>query len=167
MISRFFLKGSRPLTRLEAISRSPLINTLSETLPGFASIKAFGVEDNYLKKYYKRINDCFNINICIRGSNNWLQEMFKIFSIFYLVYLPLYYENGQSMLITLIVYFITIVLSNYLYYLIIEMNDNKKLHKISFVMLIIIGSILIYFTYHPLLIDFFRDPKTNLYGIPK
>ena len=87
MMTKFFLKGSRPLTRLEAISRSPIINTLSETLPGFASIKAFGVEQNYLKKYYKRINDCFNINICIRGSNNWLQEMFKIFSILYLVFL--------------------------------------------------------------------------------
>ena len=87
IITRFFLKGSRPLTRIEAISRSPILNTLSETLPGFASIKAFGVEENYLKKYYKRINDCFNINICIRGTNMWLQEMFKLFSIFYLVYL--------------------------------------------------------------------------------
>ena len=87
IMTKFFLRGSRPLTRLEAISRSPIINTLSETLPGFASIKAFEVEQNYLKKFYKRINDCFNINICIRGANNWLQEMFKFFSIFYLVFL--------------------------------------------------------------------------------
>jgi ABC-type multidrug transport system fused ATPase/permease subunit len=87
MVTRFFLKGSRPLTRIEAISRSPILNTLSETLPGFASIKAFKVEENYLKKYYKRVNDCFNINICIRGTNMWLQEMFKFFSIIYLVYL--------------------------------------------------------------------------------
>ena len=87
IITKFFLRGSRPLTRIEAISRSPILNTLSETLPGFASIKAFGVERNYLEKYYKKINDCFNINICIRGVNMWLQEMFKILSIFYLVYL--------------------------------------------------------------------------------
>ena len=87
LITKFFLKGSRPLTRIEAISRSPILNTLSETLPGFASIKAFKVESSYLNKFYKRINDCFNINICIRGSNMWLQEMFKLFSIFYLVFL--------------------------------------------------------------------------------
>ena len=87
LITKFFLRGSRPLTRIEAISRSPILNTLSETLPGFASIKAFKVEKNYLAKFYKRINDCFNINICIRGSNMWLQEMFKLFSIFYLVFL--------------------------------------------------------------------------------
>ena len=86
-ITKFFLRGSRPLTRIEAISRSPILNILSETLPGFASIKAYRVEKNYLEKYYKRINECFNINICIRGVNMWLQEMFKLLSIFYLVYL--------------------------------------------------------------------------------
>ena len=89
MITKFFLKGSRPLTRIEAISRSPIVNTLSETLPGFSTIKAFEVDENYKKKFYEKINDCFNINICIRGSNMWLQEMFKFFSIMYLVYLVL------------------------------------------------------------------------------
>ena len=85
----FFLKGSRPLTRIEAISRSPILNVMSETIPGFASIKAFGIESEYQKKFYKRINDCFNINVCIRGTNMWLQEMFKIFSILFLTYLVL------------------------------------------------------------------------------
>ena len=87
--------------------------------------------------------------------------------IFYLVYLPLYYEFGQSMLVTLIIYFITICLSNYLYYLIIEINNSKKLNRISLVMIIVIGGILTYFTYHPLKIDFFKDPESKVYGIPK
>lgn len=87
--------------------------------------------------------------------------------IFYLVYLPLYYANGESMIMTLVTYFITIILSNYLYYLIIEIPNSTKLNRISFVMLIIIGGILTYFTYHPIRIDFFRDSKTNTYGIPK
>ena len=86
-ITRFYLKGSRPLTRLEAISRSPILNTISETIPGYASIRAFGKEEVYCKKFYQKINDCFNINICIRGINMWLQEMFKFLSILYLVYL--------------------------------------------------------------------------------
>ena len=87
--------------------------------------------------------------------------------IFYLIYTPLYYANGQSMIMTLTIYFITIILSNYLYYLIIEMKNSKRLNKISFVMIIVIGSILTYFTYHPLKIDFFRDPENNTYGIKK
>jgi ABC-type multidrug transport system fused ATPase/permease subunit len=87
IITRFYLTGSRPLTRLEAISRSPILNTISETIPGYASIKAFEREIHYCNKYYSKINDCFNINICIRGINMWLQEMFKFLSIFYLIYL--------------------------------------------------------------------------------
>ena len=87
--------------------------------------------------------------------------------IFYLVYLPLYYAYGESLIMTLIVYFITIMLSQYLYYLIIEMNNSRKLNMISLIMLFIIGGVLIYFTYHPIKIDFFRDPKTNSYGITK
>ena len=86
-ITRFYLIGSRPLTRLEAISRSPILNTINETIPGFCSITAFGKEKNYLEKFYSKINDCFNINICIRGIKMWLQVMFKLLCVFYLIYL--------------------------------------------------------------------------------
>ena len=71
------------------------------------------------------------------------------------------------MFMTLSIYFITICLSNYLYYFIIQMNNNQKLNRISLLMIFIIWAILTYFTYHPLKIDFFRDPKTNTYGIIK
>ena len=87
--------------------------------------------------------------------------------IFYLIYLPLYYQVGESMIMTLSIYFLTIVMSNYLYYLIIEMKNNRKLNIISFITIIIVGFILTYFTYNPIKIDFFRDPKTNIYGIKK
>ena len=71
------------------------------------------------------------------------------------------------MIMTLSTYFITIVISNYLYYLIVEMNNNSVLNKFSFIAIIVIGSILTYFTYHPLKVDFFRDPTNGVYGIPK
>ncbi len=87
--------------------------------------------------------------------------------IFYLVYLPLYYAIGHSLILTLSIYFITIILSQYLYFLIIEMNNSQKLNTISLVMLIIITFILTYFTYHPLKIDFFKNSEDNTYGISK
>ena len=86
-VTKFYLVGSRPLTRLEAISRSPILNTINETIPGYGSIKAFGKENNYLDKFYSKINDCFNINICMRGIKMWLTEMFKLLCVFYLLYL--------------------------------------------------------------------------------
>ena len=85
--------------------------------------------------------------------------------IFYLTYLPLYYEFGHSLVMTLIIYFITIVLSNYLYYLIIEMDNSPKLNAISLITIIVIGIILTYFTYHPIKIDFFFDNINKHYGI--
>ena len=85
--------------------------------------------------------------------------------IFYLIYLPLYYANGENMVMTLIVYFITIILSNYLYYLIIEIPNSTRLNRISFIMLFIVGFILTYFTYHPIKIDFFFDNINKHYGI--
>ena len=86
-ITSFYLCGSRPLTRLEAISRSPILNTLSETIPGNTTIRAFEKKNNYLKKFYNKINDCFKINICIRGINYWFQEVFSMISFIYLFYL--------------------------------------------------------------------------------
>ena len=64
-----------------------ILNTINETIPGFCSITAFGKEKNYLDKFYSKINDCFNINICIRGIKMWLQVMFKLLCVFYLIYL--------------------------------------------------------------------------------
>ena len=89
-MTRFYLRGSRPLTRLEAISRSPILNTINETIPGYSSIKAFSKEVNYLDKFYSKINDCFNINTCVKGIKIWLQLMFILLSIFYLIYLIIY-----------------------------------------------------------------------------
>ena len=85
--------------------------------------------------------------------------------IFYLIYLPLYNQYGAVMWMTLLIYFITIILSNYLYYLIITMDNNSKLNIISSILLVIGIFILTYFTYKPLKIDFFKDPTNNSYGI--
>ena len=113
--------------------------------------------------FYYKIKD-YQVNNLLFGLI--VSTIFNII-IFYLIYLPLYYELGQSMFMTLSIYFLTIILSNYLYYLIIEMKNNSKLNKLSFIVILIIGFILTYFTYHPIKIDFFRDPENNTYGIPK
>ena len=86
-VTTFFLKGSRPLTRIASISRSPILNVISETLPGNATIRAFEDELYYKEKYYDKINNSLNINLITRGTNIWFQEQFKFVSIIYLAYL--------------------------------------------------------------------------------
>ena len=88
-ITKFYLKGSRPLTRISSISRSPILNIISETLPGNPTIRAFQLEDFYKENYYNKINNSLNINLISRGTGIWFQEMFKFVSILYLTYLVL------------------------------------------------------------------------------
>ncbi|KAL3666867.1 hypothetical protein V7S43_007816 [Phytophthora oleae] len=45
---RYFIKTSRELQRLDSISRSPIFALLSETLDGLSTIRAFGVESNFI-----------------------------------------------------------------------------------------------------------------------
>ena len=111
--------------------------------------------------YFKKEN--FNIDNYLFGLV--VSIVFNII-IFYLIYLPLYYSIGESMIMTLSIYFITIIMSNYLYYLVIEMKNSRILNLVSLSVILIIGFVLVYLTYNPLKIDFFRDPKTNIYGIP-
>ena len=94
-----------------------------------------------------------------------LSTFFNII-IYYLIYLPVYYKYGYNMVFTLIWYFISIIISQYINYLIIN-RHNWGFNRLS--LFIIIGSVFIltYFTYNPLRIDFFRDPENNTYGIKK
>ena len=88
-VTKFYLQGSRPLTRISSISRSPILNLISETLPGNPTIRAFQLETFYKDNYYNKINNSLNINLISRGTGIWFQEMFKFVSIFYLTYLVL------------------------------------------------------------------------------
>ena len=95
-----------------------------------------------------------------------VSTLFNIF-LFYLIFIPVYRETGENIVITLGIYFITICVSQYLNYLIICKDNHKLLNIISAVILLIATILLTYLTYHPKKNDFFRDPKTNQYGIKK
>jgi len=86
---------------------------------------------------------------------------------FYVLYLPIYYLLGNSLIMTLIVYFITIIASNYIYYLVIKNDKNKNLDIISVAFSIIGIFGLTYLSYNPPKTDFFKDPENNTYGIQK
>ena len=87
---------------------------------------------------------------------------------FYMLYLPIYYLLGNSMVMTLIVYFISIVASNYILYRIISKPSYPKKYEVFGIVLLILGIIfLTYFSYYPPKTDFFKDPENNSYGIKK
>ncbi len=87
--------------------------------------------------------------------------------LFYLIYLPIYNRFGQNLIYTMILYFITLSISQYLFYLITLKNHNSFYNILSIIIIPFLWIILIYFTYNPLETKFFFDPIKEIYGIPK
>jgi len=101
-------------------------------------------------------------NICF---SNFIAAISSI-PIFLILFLPVYYIIGENMIVTIIIMFITIIISEIISYKIINMDDfNLENKTIIFVFIVyIIFGIL---TYNPFKIDLFRDSEKNTYGINK
>ena len=103
--------------------------------------------------------------------NNYLLGLFcstiSSIIIFYIFYLPLYSMFGEIMIVTLSVYLLSIILSQIINYYLIKSENNSFLNIMSFIMIIISMIILLYFTYNPIRVEFFRDPIENIYGLNK
>lgn len=113
----------------------------------------------FIFKFRKKVINNFSIGLL-------LSTIFNVF-LFYLVYLPIYYLFGQNMAFTLIWYFISIGISQIIFYLIISRKNTWKYNFVSIIIMILSIVILTYFTYHPIKTEFFRDPEGNYYGIKK
>ena len=87
LLTRFYLNGQRPLTRLEKITKSPVLNIVSETIPGAVTIRAFLKNSTFINNFYDKINDCYKVNISSQGANNWYNQQFDFIGLFYTLYL--------------------------------------------------------------------------------
>ena len=87
--------------------------------------------------------------------------------IFLIIYIPIYLLFGEKLVVNLILYFITILISNYLMYKIQNKKINSKINKYSVYIIPLVYIVFTLFTYFPLKNMLFLDPTTNTYGIIK
>ena len=87
--------------------------------------------------------------------------------IFLIIYIPIYLLFGEKLVVTLILYFITILISNYLMYKIQNKKINSKINKYSVYIIPLVYIVFTLLTYFPLKNMLFLDPTTNTYGIIK
>jgi len=95
-----------------------------------------------------------------------LSTIFNII-LFYLIYIPVYRRFGSNLIMTMIIYFITLCISQYLFYLITLKKHNKFYNTVCLIIMPLIWIVLIYYTYNPIKTEFFFDPIEEIYGIPK
>ncbi|KAI1289994.1 ATP-binding cassette sub-family C member 4 [Halotydeus destructor] len=67
-----YMKTAMDLTRLSAISNSPLYNHVTSTFDGLTSIRAFGLERHYEGQYFHYINDAFSCNYLTNAASRTL-----------------------------------------------------------------------------------------------
>lgn len=86
--------------------------------------------------------------------------------IFLIIYLPIYNSVGHNLILTLVIYFISIIFGQLISYYILSLKNNYKiLNIISLILIIVIFTMFGYFTYNPLKYSLFYDKYSNKYGI--
>lgn len=71
-VANFYQGSSREIKRLEAVQRSLVYNNFNETLTGMSTIKAYKVENTFVKKndkYLNQMNEAYYVSI---ANQRWL-----------------------------------------------------------------------------------------------
>lgn len=85
--SSFTNNSNRDLTRVESITRSPIVNLISETIPGSVVIRAYRNESVYMKKFLERIDNNYMLNMFRAGCSNWYSLVMAMTSLLFLGFL--------------------------------------------------------------------------------
>ncbi|KAI8640714.1 hypothetical protein BD408DRAFT_444931 [Parasitella parasitica] len=72
VIGLFYLRISRELKRLNSVSRSPIYSHFTESLIGVTTIRAYGVEEQFMRTVYEKIDAFVAPFYYLWMSNRWL-----------------------------------------------------------------------------------------------
>jgi len=96
-VTRFYIKCSRELSRLDGTTRSPILNLVSETIPGTSTLRAFKYENLFLNKFYDRVDNNYKIRLLIIGTAQWFGLINDILSYFFMVFLIIFTVLFESL----------------------------------------------------------------------
>lgn len=68
----YYLATSRELTRLDSITKAPVIHHFSESISGVMTIRAFRKQDMFCLDNLRRANSNLRMDFHNNGSNEWL-----------------------------------------------------------------------------------------------
>ncbi|KAJ0980657.1 hypothetical protein J5N97_008912 [Dioscorea zingiberensis] len=68
----YYLATSRELTRLDSITKAPVIHHFSESVLGVTTIRCFRKEESFAQENINRVNSSLRMDFHNNGSNEWL-----------------------------------------------------------------------------------------------
>eukprot|EP00250_Pteridium_aquilinum_P020540 c24855_g1_i1 orf=298-4842(-) len=68
----FYLTSSREITRLDSITKAPLIYHFSETVAGIETIRCFSKEEEFVHKNFQNLNSNMKMDFNNNSANEWL-----------------------------------------------------------------------------------------------
>lgn len=155
-----------------------LFSFIYEKMPNFLTAALFPVNESlfeHLKLMYTSFVIISSITFIvlkvkkIKINNYFLATLISVLfniGLFFLIYLPIYNRFGENLVFTMALYLITLIISEYIFYLITTKFSHRDIYNaISIVLLPVFWCLLIYFTFNPPRTDFFFDPIEEKYGL--
>lgn len=68
----YYLATSREITRLDSITKAPIIHHFSETITGITTIRSFKKQEQFVNENIHRINANLRMEFHNNGSSEWL-----------------------------------------------------------------------------------------------
>ena len=87
---RYYLNCSREISRLESISRSPMLNSVNETVYGALTIRAFQLSNYFTDDFRGKADNFLKTRIFLVGIMNWYTLMLDFLSYTFIVFLLLF-----------------------------------------------------------------------------
>ncbi|OEL26000.1 ABC transporter C family member 14 [Dichanthelium oligosanthes] len=85
----YYLSTSRELTRLESITKAPVIHHFSETVQGVMTIRCFRKDDSFFQENLNRVNASLKMDFHNNGANEWLGFRLELVGSFVLCFTAL------------------------------------------------------------------------------
>ncbi|KAK6937389.1 ABC transporter type 1, transmembrane domain [Dillenia turbinata] len=72
VLQNYYLASSRELTRLDSITKAPVIHHFSESISGVMTIRSFRKQVSFCQENVNRVNSNLRMDFHNNGSNEWL-----------------------------------------------------------------------------------------------
>ena len=123
----------------------------------YTTILIYGIIEYFVYKKFNLKYHNFTLTLFLKA--------FLAIPIYLALYLPIFYNFGENMILNFAILIITIFIVNLIGYFILKFKNFEYQNILGIILIISIYVIMIILTYKPPKMDIFFDPKEEKYGL--